>query len=136
MRIRDAAAVVLLLAVGGGTAAQEKDGKAGEHKYAGEVCRWTAHEADRSVSMSYKGLVGRISVREELVGSAGGGFTWTVIPGPGAENGVNGQSTLARDALDELCGALLRAHDRARQQADYDPDAAFRELLDALEPTR
>ena len=135
MRIPSAAAVVLLLAAGVAVA-QEKDNKAGEHEYAGEVCLWTAHEADRSVSMSYRGLVGRISVREELVDSAGGGFTWSVTPGPGAEDGVIGQSTLAGDALDELCGALLRAHDRARQQSDYDPDAAFRQLLEALEPTR
>ena len=141
MRIRDAATVALLLvlAAGGGANAQgKKDGEVGGgHKYAGDVCFWTAHKMNRSISMSYKGLNGEISVREKLESFAGGGFTWEVMPGSGAEKGVIGQAALAGDALDGLCGALLRAHDRAIQRAGYDPDKAFRELLAAaLKPTR
>ncbi len=131
MRIREVAAVVFLAT--GIAAAQEEPDKVGEHKYAGETCQWATHNADRYVAMTYKELVGRISTVKEL-GSVADAFAWKVMPGPGADNGVIGNSTTGRGALDDLCGALIRAHDRARQQAEYDPDAAFRELLDALEP--
>ena len=133
MRIRDVATVVLLAV--GVAAAQQQSDKVGKHEYAGETCGWSTHTAERYVAMSYEGLGGRISTVKEL-GSVADAFSWKVMPGPGAEQGVIGSSTTARGALDDLCGTLIKAHDRARQQAEYDPDAAFRELLDALERTR
>ena len=119
----------------GVAAAQEEPDRVGEHKYAGETCEWTTHNADLYVDMTYKGLVGRIETRTEL-GSVADAFSWKVMPGPGAENGVIGNSTTGRGALDDLCGTLIRSHDRARQQADYNRAAAFRELLDALEASQ
>ena len=87
MRIRDVAAVVFLAA--GVAAAQEEPDRVGEHKYAGETCEWTTHNADLYVDMTYKGLVGRIETRTEL-GSVADAFSWKVMPGPGAENVSSG----------------------------------------------
>ena len=126
MRIRDSA-IGLVFAFGFCPAAfgQQPD-ETGKHAYAGEYCSWASFAGGYYVEMSYGEFSGKVEVNDP-----GEGFTEPFVwrmKRPGGSVTSSTAST-AKSALNGLCGAMIVAHEEARQ---YDRDTAFQDLLSAL----
>ena len=125
--------VAVLVLTGAGTLAQPPrvPDNEGMYEYAGEKCLWASYEGDRIITMRHHEYEGQIVIPPSVAGGLSP-YQWTVsYPDGRSQRGVD---FTAKAALNRLCGAMIVARDRDRQAALYDDDAAFRALLDALEP--
>ena len=129
MRIRPIAVVVLVaIATAIGVEAQ----RVRSYEYSGsETCLWGARGQQREVLMSYWGLFGRISVRAPDVPA----YSWVVLSDSGKPI-AGGSATTAREALNDLCGQLIRIIGTGGARVDLRPEDAYRQLLEALESRR
>ena len=128
-RNRSIGIIAFLTLLSVGAAQEQKPDKTGEHKYAGETCSWAGYDSERYIEMAYGDITGRIDTRDELDGQAP--YVWSVFH-PGGSRSRSSDST-ARGALNGLCGAMIVAQELAETEVSYDPDATYRELVEALD---
>ena len=110
--------------------AQTPDAR-GEHKVDGKTCTWASYDSGRYVEMAYETYTGRIELRADLNEQLGTPYAWSA-----QRNGkpiVQGSERTPAGALNGLCGAMIRYYILDQEAAEFDPDAAYRALLQALD---
>ena len=82
--------------------------------------------------MHYRGLFGRIAVRAPHVPA----YSWEVLGPDSGQSIAGGSATTPEEAINDLCGGLIRVFGTGKAAAHLPPDDAYRRLLNALEPWR
>ena len=121
-------AVALLIGIAE-AGAQTPDDR-GEHKVDGETCTWASYDSGRYVEMAYKGYTGRVGPRADLQETLGTPYAWSAQRGD--KPIVQGSAKTPTGALRGLCRAMIRYYTLEQEAAVFDPDVAYRALLEAL----
>ncbi len=120
----------LALFVGIANAGAQTPDAQGEHKLDGKTCTWASYDSGRYVEMAYQGYTGRIELRPDLNEQLGTPYAWSAQRS--GEPVVQGSERTPAGALRGLCGAMIRYYILEQEAAAFDPDAAYRALLQVL----
>ena len=126
MRLRFIGVVVVLVAIATmiGVEAQQRE-RTYRHRD-GETCHWSLRRSERGVLMKYNGLYGRIYVQA----SDDPAYAWFVVSESGTRI-ASGSTGTAREALEDLCGGLIRIFATGVPES-LRPEDAYRQLLEEL----